>query len=144
MGAFQLLHMDRVPAHAALSESVELCRWAGQPHAAGLVNAVLRRLLRDPAPRVPIWETTAAFAERLGHPAWLAERWVAAYGRDAALRICEAGQREPAAGTLFRDEAQTPAEGSVAVPPGESWDAADAELGPAPGIPGRAVRVCFL
>ena len=29
MGAFQLLHMDRIPAHAALSESVELCRAAG-------------------------------------------------------------------------------------------------------------------
>ena len=39
MGAFQLLHMDRIPAHAALSESVELCRAAGHPHATGMVNA---------------------------------------------------------------------------------------------------------
>ena len=30
MGAFQLRHMDRIPAHAALSESVELVRAAGQ------------------------------------------------------------------------------------------------------------------
>ena len=44
MGAFQLLHMDRIPAHAALNESVEMCRAAGQPHAAGMVNAVLRKL----------------------------------------------------------------------------------------------------
>ena len=44
LGAFQLLHMDRIPAHAALSESVELCRAAGQPHAAGMVNAVLRKV----------------------------------------------------------------------------------------------------
>ena len=44
LGAFQLLHMDRIPAHAALSESVELCRAAGEPHAAGMVNAVLRKV----------------------------------------------------------------------------------------------------
>ena len=44
MGAFQLLHMDRIPAHAALSESVELCRAAGEPHATGMVNAVLRKV----------------------------------------------------------------------------------------------------
>src|SRR6202012_827773 len=44
LGAFQLLHMDRIPAHAALSESVELCRAAGEPHATGRENALLRKL----------------------------------------------------------------------------------------------------
>jgi 16S rRNA (cytosine967-C5)-methyltransferase len=44
MGAFQLVHLERIPAHAALSESVELCRAAGEPHATGMVNAVLRKL----------------------------------------------------------------------------------------------------
>jgi 16S rRNA (cytosine967-C5)-methyltransferase len=120
LGAFQLLHMDRIPAHAALSESVELCRAAGEPHAAGMVNAVLRKVsaarpasveptsqTRDVghpggvAVRTPIFETTAAFAERLGHPAWMVERWVKFYGREAALKICEAGQTEPAGGGLF-------------------------------------------
>src|SRR6185312_12315034 len=47
--------------------------------------------------------SVAAFAERLGHPQWLVERWVAAYGREAALRICEAGQQEPAQGGMFAD-----------------------------------------
>src|SRR5260370_26815177 len=46
MGAFQLLHLERIPAHAALSESVELCRAAGEPHATGMVNAVLRKVAR--------------------------------------------------------------------------------------------------
>jgi len=44
LGAFQLLHMDRIPAHAAISESVDLVRWAGEPHSSGMVNAVLRKL----------------------------------------------------------------------------------------------------
>jgi 16S rRNA (cytosine967-C5)-methyltransferase len=103
MGAFQLLHMDRIPAHAVLNESVEMCRAAGQPHAAGMVNAVLRKLAAAQKPGARIFESTAAFAERLGHPLWLVERWVAAYGRDAALAICEYDQREPQSGALFAE-----------------------------------------
>ena len=96
MGAFQLLHMDRIPAHAALSESVALVRAAGQEYATGMVNAVLRKVAAGPkvAP-TKIFETVQAMAERLGHPAWLVERWVGAYGRTAAIAICEAGQQEP-------------------------------------------------
>ncbi len=107
MGAFQLLHMDRIPAHAVLNESVEMCRAAGHPHAAGMVNAVLRKLAAAQKPGTRIFESPAAFAERLGHPLWLAERWIAAYGREAALAICEYDQREPQAGALFaaQDEA---------------------------------------
>jgi 16S rRNA (cytosine967-C5)-methyltransferase len=107
MGAFQLLHMDRIPAHAALSESVELCRAAGEPHAAGMVNAVLRKVAKtapdSTARRVPLYESTAAFAERLGHPRWMVERWVAEYGREAAMKICGADQKEPAAGGMFSE-----------------------------------------
>jgi 16S rRNA (cytosine967-C5)-methyltransferase len=103
MGAFQLLHLDRIPAHAALSESVELCRAAGEPHATGMVNAVLRKLAAAQRPGVRIHESVAAFAERLGHPQWLVGRWVAAYGREAALKICEADQKEPVEGGMFSE-----------------------------------------
>jgi 16S rRNA (cytosine967-C5)-methyltransferase len=44
MGAFQLLHMNRIPARAVLSESVELAKQAGHHFASGMVNAVLRKL----------------------------------------------------------------------------------------------------
>ena len=115
LGAFQLLYLERIPAHAALSESVELCRGAGEPHATGMVNAVLRKLAaakptshgRDvgrPERAAPLYETVAAFAERLGHPRWMVERWVAAFGRDAALTICEADQREPGGDGIFVED----------------------------------------
>ncbi|HEV2618878.1 MAG TPA: transcription antitermination factor NusB, partial [Acidobacteriaceae bacterium] len=74
LGAFQLLHMDRIPAHAVLNESVELCRAAAEPHAAGMVNAVLRKLAAAQKPGARIFESPAAFAERLSHPCWLVER----------------------------------------------------------------------
>ena len=44
MGAFQLRFLDRVPAHAAIDESVELTKQSGHRFASGLVNAVLRKL----------------------------------------------------------------------------------------------------
>jgi len=159
MGAFQLLHMDRIPAHAVLNESVEICRAAGQPHAAGMVNAVLRKLAaskptsqnRDPSTGsgqvvghpvrgVPLFETTTAFAERLGHPLWLVERWVAAYGREAALAICEYDQRESASGGLFVEESAASVE---AAPQMDDGSRLVAELAAAamPIATGRAARV---
>jgi len=101
LGAFQLQHMDRIPAHAALNESVELCRSAGQPHSAGMVNAILRKITTAAPAHGKLYELPAAFAERLGHPRWLAERWAANYGRDAALAICEYDQQEPSNDSLF-------------------------------------------
>jgi 16S rRNA (cytosine967-C5)-methyltransferase len=120
MGAFQLLYLDRIPAHAVLNESVEMCRAAGQPHAAGMVNAVLRKLAAEPSTVQdrdaakptsqnrnaghPLPESTAMFAERLGHPLWLVQRWVAAYGREAAQAICEYDQHEPPGrGAIFAE-----------------------------------------
>jgi 16S rRNA (cytosine967-C5)-methyltransferase len=101
MGAFQLRHMDRVPPHAALSESVELTRAAGHPKAAGLVNAVLRKLAAKPVPGKPIVESVDAVAKRLGHPAWMVRRWHSFYGQEAAFAICEYDQHEPSRGDLF-------------------------------------------
>lgn len=105
LGAFQLFHLDRIPAHAALNESVELTRVSGHPHAAGMVNAILRRLVAAKTPGKPLHESTAAFAQRLAHPRWLVERWVASYGRAAAMKICEAGQGEPVEAAVFAEEA---------------------------------------
>lgn len=90
---------------------------------------------------VPLFESTAAFAERLGHPLWLVERWVAAYGREAALAICEYGQKEPAAGGLFV-EADAPS-GKDAAPQMDEGSRLVAEIAAAamPVVAGRVARV---
>lgn len=103
LGAFQLLHLDRIPPHAAINESVEMVRASGNPHATGMVNAILRKVMAQKAQGIPIYESTAALAERLSHPQWLVERWTENYGRPMAIKICEAGQREPGAPELFAD-----------------------------------------
>ncbi len=111
LGAFQLRHLDRIPAHAALSESVELVRAAGHGHAAGMVNAILRKLTRTAPPRVPLVETTAALAERLSHPGWLVARWQKIYGRAATVAVCEHDQQPPEHSAVFakqEDDAMLP------------------------------------
>ncbi|MGA2049093.1 MAG: 16S rRNA (cytosine(967)-C(5))-methyltransferase RsmB [Terracidiphilus sp.] len=94
LGAFQILHMDRIPARAAIDESVELAKQAGHRFASAMVNAVLRKLAA--APRVnPPEETVADLALAESHPAWLVERWARFYGLDAARAICLHGQTQP-------------------------------------------------
>ena len=112
MGALQILHMDRIPARAAIDESVELAKQAGHRFASGMVNAVLRKLTT--AVRVEFPEATAkelALAE--AHPAWMVERWAEFFGMDAARAICRYGQTQPML-TLRVANADTEAELSQA------------------------------
>lgn len=95
LGAFQILHLDRIPARAAIDESVELAKHAGHVFASGMVNAVLRKLAA--APRSHFSEESAAdLALAESHPAWMVERWVKFYGLDPARAICCHGQSQPA------------------------------------------------
>jgi 16S rRNA (cytosine967-C5)-methyltransferase len=91
LGAWQLLGMDRIPAHAALAESVELTKVSGHSFASGLVNAVLRRVAENASAIAidPILDPIGA------HPAWMIERWTAQFGRDAASSIAAYDQQVP-------------------------------------------------
>jgi len=94
MGAFQLLHLDRIPARAAIDESVELAKQAGHRFASGMVNAVLRKLSN--APRIDLPQTSVSeLAVAEAHPQWMVERWVENYGLQVACAICRHGQEQP-------------------------------------------------
>lgn len=73
LGTYQILFLDRIPAHAAVSESVELCRAKGHARAGGLVNAVLRRISEGKLPEIPGEGTAAYLSVRYSHPLWLCE-----------------------------------------------------------------------
>ncbi|MGB7188649.1 MAG: transcription antitermination factor NusB [Acidobacteriaceae bacterium] len=97
LGAFQLLYLDRVPAHAAIDESVELTKQAGETFASGMVNAVLRKLARSrraAAEPVLLDSGSGQIAEEFAHPGWMVERWERFYGREIARGIC-AFDQEP-------------------------------------------------
>ena len=86
IGMFQLLHLDRVPAAAVVDDAVELARKAGKRSASGFVNALLRRVSRERA-HLPLPEQPPIdyLSVTLSHPRWLAERWIARHGVDAAI-----------------------------------------------------------
>ncbi len=79
IGAYQLTRLDRVPPYAVLSATVEVAKNAAGRRAAGLVNAVLRRLAEAvEAGRAP--EPVADLAAQHSHPPWLVERWIGLFG----------------------------------------------------------------
>jgi 16S rRNA (cytosine967-C5)-methyltransferase len=88
MGIFQLRYLDRIPAHAAVGESVDLVKIAGKRSAAGFVNAVLRKVHRDPVQ----WPDLAT---ELSMPPWLLKRWQQHYGNHAAATMARAALEEP-------------------------------------------------
>ena len=82
LGVCQLVLLDRIPARAAVNETVALCDRVGAPRAKGLVNAVLRRLSeqRFALPEVPGRGEAGYLATRYSHPLWLAEKMIAEKG----------------------------------------------------------------
>ena len=90
MGIFQLRYLDRIPAHAAVTDSVELVKQAHKRSAAGFVNAVLRKVNRSPV----AWPDQAT---ELSVPAWMLERWQQQYGQEPAAAIARAALEQPEA-----------------------------------------------
>ena len=86
ISAAQLLYLDRVPAGAAVSEGVELCRTRGKARAAGLVNGVLRRVAenRHNIPEVPGAGTAEHLSVKYSHPLWLTSYLVGRRGYEGA------------------------------------------------------------
>lgn len=93
LGAFQILQMDRIPAHAAIDESVELAKHTGHRFASGMVNAVLRKLSSTSFDFSE--ENAAELALAEAHPAWMVERWAGFYGLEATRDLCRYGQSQP-------------------------------------------------
>jgi len=139
VGAYQLLYLDRVPAHAAVDESVTIARRASGPGAAGLVNAVLRKLAagaamkpvkepatdpaknraKDPAKdrakdsaKEPARGLARRLATGLSHPEWMVARALARLG-EADARAWMAANNVPPPLSL-RPNPRHPAFGELA------------------------------
>jgi 16S rRNA (cytosine967-C5)-methyltransferase len=123
MAAYQIGFLSRIPAHAAVNDSVELVKRKKKKSAAPFVNAVLRKLLgkKDvlepvlaPGPKT-IPELTAMYA----HPLWLVDRWAERFGLECAESICAYNQQVPPTAIHLGDagaEAELVAAGIVLSP----------------------------
>lgn len=131
IGAFQILHLDRVPEHAAVSTTVGVARRLGDRKVAGFVNAVLRKLTnrRDSlATPTPVTD----LAERHSHPAWLVDRWTARFGADETARLLERNNTRPSLVIQPARWSRTDLE--------SAWRAQGIEFRPAPFDAGLVVK----
>lgn len=111
MAIFQLRYLDRIPAHAAVTESVNLIKRARKRSAAGFANAILRKVNRDPV-TWPDRET------ELCVPAWMLRRWEQRYGRDIAEGIARAALETPQRYIRVPNGAEPPPEAEPTEIPG--------------------------
>jgi len=97
LGAYQLLYLERVPAHSAVDESVKLARRTGHAGTAAVANAVLRKLaaqpVRPPVPRPG--DGPDVLGSYASLPDWLAGHLIERFGAETALRIADGVNQMP-------------------------------------------------
>ncbi len=99
IGLQQLLYLDRVPAYSAINESVNLVARAKKTSAKGLVNAVLRRSMREKIKLVFADEAEKISVET-SHPRWLIEKWTRQFGLEETAKMAAANNETP--NSVFR------------------------------------------
>ncbi|WP_058301652.1 16S rRNA (cytosine(967)-C(5))-methyltransferase RsmB [Gorillibacterium timonense] len=97
MSFYQLVFLDRIPAHAAVSEAVNIAKRRGHSGISGMVNGVLRSILRqkDQLALAEGLSESERIALTQSHPEWLVNRYVARYGEAAAEAILAANNEAP-------------------------------------------------
>jgi 16S rRNA (cytosine967-C5)-methyltransferase len=102
LGLYQVFWLDRIPAHAAVHETVELAKREGFGPKAGFVNAVLRGFLRefDDTRKMLAELKTSNPAVAFSHPQWLVEKWEKQFGAEDARKLLEWNNIPP--GTFAR------------------------------------------
>ena len=95
---YQILFLERVPHHAAVNEAVEFVKRVRGEKPAGLVNAVLRNIIRNiagiryPDPEADKIQHLAVY---YSHPHWMVRRWVERMGEEEAVQLLQANNERP-------------------------------------------------
>ncbi len=102
LGLYQLRFLTRIPASAAVNESVSLVRAARVSSATGFVNALLRRAIReaDYDPSSGVSDPIERIAVETSHPVWLIDRWARSFGLEETESFARANNAVPP--TAFR------------------------------------------
>jgi 16S rRNA (cytosine967-C5)-methyltransferase len=137
LGLFELLYMGGTAEHAAVNENVELIKQA-RPHAAGLVNAVLRRGAREGLAILARLDDESPESAAVFHsvPGWLASKWWEELGADEARALLRV-VNDPAENALRVNSLVTGVAGEAGMAPGVAEVAAALPVPsrPAPGLP---------
>ena len=109
LGAYQILFLSRVPLRAAVHQSVELVKQGRKRSAAGLINAVLRKLqrtgLEQACGRLSA-ESSRSLSIRYSHPEWMVSRWIKGWGLKATAELLRYNNLPPP--VHFRSNSTSP------------------------------------
>ncbi len=98
IGFYQMRYMDKIPPHAAVSESVDVAKTVVGKGASGFVNALLRKYLRQPElvdDRFARLSSLEQLAFSESHPVWLLERWSKRLSLDQLHNLCVFNNNKP-------------------------------------------------
>ena len=95
LGAYQLIYLDRIPAHAAVDTAVALGRRIAGARVGGFINAVLRKISEAPRAKSEEGSTASLLALRYSHPEWLIGRWIQRFGFEDTERLLEVNNARP-------------------------------------------------
>ncbi len=97
VGAYQICLMDRIPTRAAVFEAVEQAKTMVSKGAAGLVNAVLRRLgeRKGNLPKPTRKREEEYLAIEYSHPVWLCREYIKALDKAEVEAALEANNTQP-------------------------------------------------
>ena len=99
IGAYQILFLDRIPPFAAVNETVKGLKKSKAKWAAGLANAVLRKIAKSSKNAKQIENSALSEIERISietsHPKWMVEKWIGRYGLKKTITLCNANNSRP-------------------------------------------------
>lgn len=89
MSIYQFLFMDKVPEYAIVNEAVEIAANMHKGKYRTMINAMLRRFLREGKKEIVGNEETK-LSILTSHPLWVIKMWSKQYGFETTKKICEA------------------------------------------------------
>lgn len=106
-GIYQLLFLDKIPAHAAINDAVNLAQRAKKTSAKGFVNAVLRKFTREKI-ELSFTDEIERITVETSHPRWLIERWIRQFGAAETEKLAAANNETPTASFRLTAKADAP------------------------------------
>lgn len=90
LGLFQIVFLDHIPNYAAVNEVMKICNQLYSKRLCRLVNAILRRYVRQPdALNLPDDTLSHHIAVKYSFPQYMIETWLHKYGEEDAVKMCE-------------------------------------------------------
>ena len=91
---YQLVFLDKIPAHAAINDAVNLAQKAKKTSAKSFVNAVLRRFTREKI-ELNFTDKIEKLSIETSHPKWLIEKWIEQFGFDETENLTNTNNETP-------------------------------------------------